>query len=108
MTINLEGCLYLEVEGQPIKIECTGKCVKIIFSSFKALKNFVRCFQKSEAKFFLPLFDKDLLDLNLKYFLESSLIAESRSDIKSSWLGAYLGLKRSKIYFIEILRYIFS
>ena len=108
MSINLEGCLHLELNQQPIKIDCKGQSIHLTFPSLKALNHFLNFFKAPVGDLFFQLFKKDLIDLNLKYYINGFIVGESRSDLKPSWLGKYMGLERSKIYPRQIFNYFLS
>ncbi len=108
LQINVQGSLYLRLDQDLIKIECEGRCIKVIFSSFKILKKFFYCHQNFKKYIYPYLTQHALSQLDMKYYLVNKLIGESNPNLIPSWLGKYLGIEKSKFYPSTFLSYFFS
>jgi hypothetical protein len=104
-SFQLKGCLHLELDQHLIKMECEGQSIKLTFSSFSALKKCLFFTRMLNGKQFPFLIQDYAEHLKLTYYLNDLLIGESRSDLKPSWLGRYIGLEKSKIYPRQFLTY---
>jgi hypothetical protein len=105
MPLSLQGCLYLILNQQQIKVECTGQSIKLIFSSFRSVMKFVHFLTASKDEVLFRFIKKELSELNLTYYLNDFIIGQSKSDLKPTWLGGYFGLEKSAIYPRQILNY---
>ena len=105
--IDLKGSLVLKMNQHLIKIECTDRCVRLIFSSFRSLANFICCYRNLK-KNHSYLMENFLNRLNFTYYLGNKLIGESNSDLPFSRLGSYLGIEKSQFYPNQLLSYFLS
>lgn len=105
--MDLQASLVLKMNHHIIKIECTGKSVKLIFSSFRSLVTFIFCYRNLKKNYFY-LMEDCLSRLDFTYYLGNKLIGESNSHLPFSWLGRYFGIEKSQFYPNKLLSYFFN
>ena len=106
--IQTQGSLNLEINGRLIKIECEGQDVNMIFTSFKALKDFFY-YYRTLNEHLLDFLKKDLFNqIKVNYYLQHQLIGQSKPNSTSNWLASFLGLEHTHFYFSRFLSYFFS
>jgi len=104
----LDGNLDLELDNNKIKVSCEGYSIKLTFTSFTALRKFFT-FYRHFKETILANFTKKHTDyLQISYYLNSILVAESHSGLQPSWAGRYLGIEKTKIYPMQFLSYFFK
>ena len=105
--ISLDGTLNVNLEGNPLVIECEGQSLKLIFTSYYGLRKFLQCY-KCLAHTHFPFIEQIMGDqFRLIYYLNDVLIGESNKGLPNSLIGDYLGVKNTKFYFKNFLSYYF-
>lgn len=102
-SIQMTGCLELELNHQLISIEAHFDQIKLTFSSMQALLKFVSFYRQVESSQLSHL-SSFVNQLNIVYFIDHSKIGESGPTVKPSWIGQYLGMKRMKIQLNVLLK----
>ncbi len=108
MSLSLQGCLYLILNQQQIKVECKGQSIKLVFSSFKALRNFIYFLKNFKNTLVFQAIKNEISHLDLKYYINNFIVGQSNADLQPTWLGNYVGLENSKIYPQQIFSYLIS
>ncbi len=101
--IVLEGVLNINLDGNPIIIECEGQELKLIFTSYYGIRKFMACLKILQRNF--ASFNQDHFDrFRLSYYFNDVLIGESNKDLPFSRLGEYIGLCNTKFYFKNLIK----
>jgi hypothetical protein len=101
---QLQGHLDLELNQHPIKMECEGQSIKLTFSSFRALLKFIAFYKKFNQQQF-SITQKITDQLQLQYFIGKHFVGESHAALHPNWVGRYVGVEKSKVYFPGLLNY---
>jgi hypothetical protein len=103
--LQLSGDLQLELDRHLIQMKCEKQTIQLTFSSFTALRKFIYFNRQFNRKVF-PFFNQKWMHaLKFRYYLGVFFIGESGPDLKSTWLGHYLGLDQSVIHLNQLVRY---
>ncbi len=101
--LNLKGSLNINVDHNPVKMECEGQYIKLTFTSYYGLRKFFLC-SKAIKQTFQPSVIQDFLKkLKLSYYINDVLIGESNNALPLSLLGKYIGLENTKFYLKNFL-----
>ncbi|MBA3238417.1 MAG: hypothetical protein H0T62_08755 [Parachlamydiaceae bacterium] len=103
----LDGALNIRLDDNPIKMECEGRFIKLTFTSFYGMGKFIR-FKRSLNHMIDPFTQKNLETIDFKYYLDDALIGESNEDLPASFVGRYIGLKKTKFYVVNALKQFFK
>lgn len=100
---HLKGSLNINLDDNPVKIECEGQYIKLTFTSYQGLRKFILCNRSIKQNIYLCFNQEFLKKLKLSYYIKDILIGESNKDLPSSLLGRYMGLENTKIYLKNFL-----
>ncbi len=107
LKIDLNGYLTLMMNHHHVEIECAGREIKLFFTSFKSMTNFISCYRNLKKNHSYLIRDY-LNHFDLTYYLGNKLVGESNSTLPISWLGNYIGMEKSRFHFSPFLSYFFS
>lgn len=101
---SLTGHLNIFIDRDVVRVKCEGQHISLTFTSSKTIQKFMRCSPIIKQ----ALFPAHILEeLNLIYYIDNILIGEQDKSLSSDLLSKSLGLKNTKFYLRNFLRYLF-
>ncbi len=107
-TLHGKGYLNILLDSNFMRMEWEGQNIKMTFSSYQALRKFFLCKKPLENIMEMICPKMHFQNLTLNFYLKDFLIGETNGNIPNTFFGKYMGLKNTKLYFGNFLKYFFS